>query len=283
MLAGSAAAQDLTLSLSIYTDAKTGINFTNWGTPGANGAGAFNFGFVLPPDALQKDATEYIGRLQCQSSNASTTGWCGIAHGGHMPSDLLLMVWPYNGHVYTSFRFVGDYFKPSLFGGETGSNGTSAAFPAPVLSVISTAVSTAANTTANASSSFYEIIYRCQNCWSWQQGSYNESVHTALQPGDAESVLVLGWAQATKGPTNPACTGNGLNFGFHDSGYGQWGASLSNATRTGYEAWTKLATQVPNLGGSNDTAASCQAKAAPSAAPSAVPTAAARRTVKVDW
>ncbi|CAK7212258.1 hypothetical protein SBRCBS47491_001402 [Sporothrix bragantina] len=269
MLAGTAFAQDLTLSPSTYVDAKTGIDFTNWGTPGENGTGAFNFGFVLPADALQKDATEYIGRLQCQSTNASMTGWCGIAHGGHMPSDLLLMAWPYKNNVYTSFRFVGDYFKPDLFGGETGTNGTSAAFPAPQLSVISTSV--------NATN--YEVIYRCQNCWAWQQGSYNESVHTSLQPGDAESVFVLGWAQATKGPTNPACTGNGLNFGFHDAGYGQWGAPLSNATRTNYTTWTKLATQAPNPGASNDTAASCQAKAAPSAAP----TAAARRAVEVNW
>ncbi|CAK7218206.1 hypothetical protein SEUCBS140593_003468 [Sporothrix eucalyptigena] len=262
-------AQDFELFPSTYTDAKSGINFTTWATPGVNGTGAFSFGFVLPPDALQKDATEYIGRLQCQSTNASMTGWCGIAHGGHMPSDLLLMAWPYKGNVYTSFRWVTDYFKPGQFGGDSGTNGTSATFPAPVLTVISSSV--------NATN--YEILYRCQNCFAWQQGSYNESVHTALQPGDAESVLVLGYAQAAKGPTNPACTGNALNFGFHDNGYAQWGAPANNATRTNYAAWTKLATQAPNPG-ANATSASCQVKSAPSAAPSAPP---ARRAVEISW
>lgn len=51
------------LSPSNYTDVPTGINFTTWATPGLNGTGAFSFGFVLPEDALKKDATEYIGRL----------------------------------------------------------------------------------------------------------------------------------------------------------------------------------------------------------------------------
>ncbi|KIH92074.1 hypothetical protein SPBR_03169 [Sporothrix brasiliensis 5110] len=249
-LAGTAVAQ-LSLSPSTLTDAATGINFSTWATPGADGAGAFSFGFVLPEDALQKDATEYIGRLQCQTTNATATGWCGIAHGGHMPSDLLLMAWPYQNHVFTSFRCVDDYFLPGQFGGDNGTNGTSAAFPAPELTVLHTAV--------NATS--FEVVYRCQNCWAWQQGTYNETVHTALQPGNAESVLVLGYAQATKGPTNPACTGNGLNFGFHDNGYAQWGAPVSNATRPAatYAAWTKLATQAPNAG-ANSTASSCQAK-----------------------
>ncbi|KAL1897579.1 hypothetical protein Sste5346_003884 [Sporothrix stenoceras] len=268
-LATAAVAQDFTLSPSTFVDAPTGINFSTWSTPGINGTGAFSFGFVLPEDALQKDATEYIGRLQCQSTNASVTGWCGIAHGGHMPSDLLLMAWPYQGHVYTSFRWVEDYFLPGQFGGDSGTNGTSAAFPAPILTIL--------NSTVTPSN--YEVVYRCQNCFAWQQGTYNETVHTALAPGDAESVLVLGYAQATKGPTNPACPGNSLNFGFHDNGYAQWGAPVNNATRASYAAWTKLATQAPNAG-ANATSASCQAKAVPSAAPSAP---VARRFVEVEW
>lgn len=201
-------------------------------------------------------------------SNASFTGWCGIAHGGHMTSDLLLMAWPYQGNVFTSFRWVADYFMPGQFGGPNGTNGTTAAFPSPVLTVISSA----------ANATFYEVIYRCQNCFSWQQGTYNETVHTALQPGDTESVLVLGYAQATKGPTNPACPGDSLNFGFHDNGYAQWGAPLSNATRASYASWTKLATKMPNAG-ANTTSASCQA--APPAAPSS--TSAARRAVQIEW
>ncbi len=162
-----------------------------------------------------------------------------------MTSDLLLMAYPYQGHVYTSFRYVADYFLPGQFGGPNGTNGTSAAFPAPVLSIISSR--------ANATS--YEVLYRCQNCFRWQQGAYNESVHTALTADEVESVLVLGYAQAGLGPTNGGCPASQLSFGFHDNGYMQWGAPVSNATRTSYAAWTKLATQAPTAG----TAEGCKA------------------------
>lgn len=68
-LATAAVAQDLPpLSPSTFTDQATGINFSTWATPGVDGQGAFSFGFVLPEDALKKDATEYIGRLVGPSS-----------------------------------------------------------------------------------------------------------------------------------------------------------------------------------------------------------------------
>lgn len=158
-----------------------------------------------------------------------------------MTSDLLLMAWPYHGYVYTSFRWAADYFKPVQFGGQNGTNGTTAAFPAPKLSVIS----------IKTAQSSYELIYRCQNCLSWQQGTYNETIHTA---GAANSVLVLGYAQAAKGPINPSCPGARLDFGFHDNGYAQWGAPVQNATNAYYQKWARLATQTPNAGASNTTA-----------------------------
>ena len=161
-----------------------------------------------------------------------------------MTSDLLLMAWPYQNHVFTSFRWATDYFMPGQFGGDNGTSGTTAAFPAPRLTMIST------KTNASA----YEAIYRCQNCFAWQQGAYNETVHTA---GEANSALVLGYAQAAKGPTNPGCPGDRLDFGFHDSGYSQWSAPVRNATSASYGNWTGLATQTPNAG-ANRTAANCR-------------------------
>jgi cellobiose dehydrogenase (acceptor) len=44
------------------TDAETGIKFATWGQERA-GQGVFTFGMALPSDALEKDATEYIGYL----------------------------------------------------------------------------------------------------------------------------------------------------------------------------------------------------------------------------
>lgn len=191
------------------------------------------------------------------------TGWCGIAHGGQMPKDLLLMAWPYKGHVYTSFRWAENYFRPGQYGGDSGTNGTSAAFPPPVLTVISSSV----NDTS------YEILYRCQNCFAWQQGAFNQTVSTT------QGVLVLGYAQALKGPTNPQCPNNALLFGFHDAGYTQWGAPLVNATSSSYAAWTKLATHAANAG-ADLTSAVCS-KPAPPPKLSAPPE--RRRAVAMEW
>jgi len=43
-----------------YTDEATGIEFKTW--TAAEGA-PFTFGLTLPADALENDATEYIGLL----------------------------------------------------------------------------------------------------------------------------------------------------------------------------------------------------------------------------
>ena len=56
--------------MSTYTDKATGIQFGTWGfLPNASdpdsipASAAFTFGMALPGDALDKDASEYIGIL----------------------------------------------------------------------------------------------------------------------------------------------------------------------------------------------------------------------------
>lgn len=132
-----------------------------------------------------------------------------------MTNDLLLMAWPYKGKIQTSFRWVGDYFMPGLYQGNAS------------LAQISSSV--------NATG--FELIYRCQNCFSWDQGGESESVSTA---GGA---TMFGFAQALQGPANPGCAQQ-LSFQFHDNGYGQWLAELGNATSASYSKWAALASQV---------------------------------------
>ncbi len=51
-----------------FTEPNTNITFNTWGVdeiadPGTVGQNFYQFGIALPPDALKKDATEYIGYL----------------------------------------------------------------------------------------------------------------------------------------------------------------------------------------------------------------------------
>jgi cellobiose dehydrogenase (acceptor) len=214
--AARCAAQDPVM----YTDGKTGITFGTWSVQGSTdpnsvAQGSYSFGMVLPPDATTKDATEYIGYLKCSSTSATETGWCGLSHGlsGQMTQSLLLMAWPFNGQVLTSFRYATGYQPPGLYAGNA------------ILTQISSSVSATG----------YELIYRCQNCFSWDHDGAKGNVSTAA------GLLVLGRAQAKRAPTNPSCP-NTITPNYHNNGFGQWGAPLAGVVNANYAKWAALAT-----------------------------------------
>ncbi|KAL2178314.1 cellobiose dehydrogenase [Thermothelomyces heterothallicus CBS 202.75] len=198
-----------------YTDEATGIQFKTWTT--SEGA-PFTFGLTLPADALEKDATEYIGLLRCQITDPASPSWCGISHGqsGQMTQALLLVAWASEDTVYTSFRYATGYTLPGLYTGDAK------------LTQISSSVS----------EDSFEVLFRCENCFSWDQDGTKGNVSTS------NGNLVLGRAAAKDGVTGPTCPDT-AEFGFHDNGFGQWGAVLEGATSDSYEEWAKLATTTP--------------------------------------
>jgi len=198
-----------------YTDSETGIALKTWtATDGA----PYTFGLALPSDALTKDATEYIGLLRCQIANATSPGYCGLSHGqsGQMTQALLLVAWQDAGTVYTSFRYATGYTLPALYTGDAK------------LTQISS------NVTADS----FELLYRCENCFAWNQDGTTGNVSTST------GNLVLGRAAAKQGLTGATCPDT-ATFGFHDNGYGQWGAPLDGAASDSYEKWAALATTTP--------------------------------------
>ncbi|KAK3314079.1 hypothetical protein B0H66DRAFT_461522, partial [Apodospora peruviana] len=150
-----------------YTDAASGIVFNTWAA-----GSQMTLGMALPTNALKTDATEFIGLVTCAG-----TGWCGISLGGGMNDNLLLMVYPQQGNVLTSFRWATNYSPPKLYTGD-----------AKLTQVRSTINST-----------HFSLIYRCQNCLKWQQGTETGAAATS------DGYLVLGWCHATAAPTAGAC------------------------------------------------------------------------------
>ncbi|KAJ9132135.1 Carbohydrate-binding module family 1 protein [Coniochaeta hoffmannii] len=256
-------------TVSNYTDKATGIQFGTWGfLPNASdpdsipASAAFTFGMALPGDALDKDASEYIGILRCSKVSATATGWCGISHGqsGQMTQALLLVAWPYGNQIMTSFRYTPGYQFPPVYKGDAKL----------------TQISSFVNDTT------YELIYRCQNCFTWSASGANVSVQTS------QKFFVLGRAAASKAVTNPGCPDK-VSFAFHDNGYGQFGADLSVAVQPSYSSWTALATKAvtPDCGAatSSPTAAPTSsatgngtATATATGSGSAVPTSSATAT-----
>lgn len=128
-----------------------------------------------------------------------------------MTQALLLMAWPYEGQVLTSFLWASGYVLPGSYNGNA---------------TLTTLASTVTDT-------LFEIVYKCENCWQWDQDGSTGSISTS------SGFTVMGRAAAVAGPTDPGCP-NDIQFGFHDNGYGQWSAPLTNATSPSYSAWAEL-------------------------------------------
>ena len=128
---------------------------------------------------------------------------------------LLLMAWPHQGRILTSFRWATDYFMPETYTGNA------------TLTQISSQI--------NATN--YELIFRCRGCLSWVQLGFSGNISSR------SGLLGLGRAQATDGPQEPdaGCPDRAI-FGFHDNGYGQLGAHIGGVPNRSYSQWASLAT-----------------------------------------
>jgi cellobiose dehydrogenase (acceptor) len=219
------------MTAGTYTDEATGITLNTWT---ANSGGAFTFGMALPADALTTDATEYIGLLRCELADPAAPGYCALSHGqsGQMSQALLLVAYASEGTVYTSFRYATGYTLPPLYTGDAK------------LTQISSSVSDTS----------FEVLFRCENCFAWNQDGAEGSVSTST------GNLVLGRAAATSDLEGGSCPDT-ATFGFHDNGFGQWGAVLEGAPSESYEEWAALATTTPETtcDGSGGPIAECTA------------------------
>lgn len=153
--------------------------------------------------------------LQQCSKNADTDGWCGLSHGqsGQMTQALLLMAWPYEDQVLTSFRFASGYAAPAVYTGDAKL----------------TQIASKLNDT------HFELQYRCENCFAWDQDGSTGSVSTT------DGLLVTGRAAAKSSPGSPGCPTE-IEIQQHDNGFGQFGAALDDAPNVSYSEWAELAT-----------------------------------------
>lgn len=131
-----------------------------------------------------------------------------------MTNSLLLMAWPYDDEIYTSFLWATGYTQPAPYTGD----------------VTLTQVSSTVNDT------HFTLIFRCQGCLSWDQGGTTGSVSTSA------GYFVLGWAQALAQPTNPECPANVVMVQHETQGI--FGAVFdSSVANPSYSAWAASATK----------------------------------------
>ncbi|KAH4104499.1 hypothetical protein HBI56_156500 [Parastagonospora nodorum] len=198
LFASTAFAQDK------YTDSKTGIEFWRQVVGTEQTAGGFEWGYALPGAATATN-DEYIGYIK-GSLESGRQGWSGVSHAGGMPNSLLLVAWPEKDAVKTKFVYAGGYVAPDDYTGN-----------ATITQISHTVTDTS-----------FELIYRCQWCWVWnQKGAEGSQLPTS-------EVQVIGWAQHSK-----VFDGTWV---FHDKGQSQFGAPVADARNAKYDTWAKLAT-----------------------------------------
>ena len=125
-----------------------------------------------------------------------------------MLSSILLMAWPYQDKVLTSFRLATDYFMPDVFAGNA----------------------TVTQIRSNVTSTGYELVYHCANCFQPEDADGVYGVHTT------RGLLVLGHAQAFDAPDNAGCPAQ-ISFLYHNNGYGMWSAPLDGVASPSYARW----------------------------------------------
>ncbi|KAI5861982.1 carbohydrate-binding module family 1 protein [Durotheca rogersii] len=235
---------------AVYTDSETGIIFNTWTVPdkadGATGVsawGGLTFGVALPENALSVDATEFIGYLKCGSNGTTWNSYCGVSFGGPMTNSLLLMAWPYEDEVLTSFRFASGYTSPDLYTGNA------------TLTQISSTIN----------ETHYSVIFRCQNCLAWDHGGASGAASTS------GGSLVLGWAAALRAPTNADCPADSV-VAFHNNGESIWGATLNQqAANPSYSRWAEQATATVTGNCGSTTPTSTSSATVPTATATGIP------------
>ncbi|KAF1937015.1 cellobiose dehydrogenase [Clathrospora elynae] len=194
----------IALAQDKFTHPGTGIEFWREVVDSSQTPGGYEWGYALPGEPTGSN-DEYIGYIK-GSLEANRQGWSGVSHGGGMPNSLLLVTWPLGDDVKTKFVFAGGYVAPDDYTGN--------------------ATLTQISHTINDTN--FELVYRCQWCWIWNQnGADGSQIPTS-------EVQVIGWAQHSK-----IFSGTWV---LHDKSQSQFGAPVADARNAKYQDWVKLAT-----------------------------------------
>ncbi|KAI0047488.1 iron reductase domain protein [Auriscalpium vulgare] len=169
-----------------YVDPRNGITFQGM----VQNDYGITIGAVFPP-LLSSGAqsTEFIGEIVAPIS----TGYIGIAIGGHMVGDLLIVAWPNGNSTVASTRYANGRAQPGMYSG-------------PVLTNLP-------STSVNAT--HWNWVFRCQNCTSWTGGSLNTTVGSQW-----------GWAYSRNRVNKPSSPSS--DFQRHDDS-GHWIQDLPSA------------------------------------------------------
>ncbi|KAI0635059.1 cellobiose dehydrogenase [Trametes polyzona] len=150
------------------------------------------YGIALPQAST---SSEFIGEFVAPID----AKWIGLALGGAMIGDLLLVAWPYENKIVASARYATGYTLPTTYAGPT----------------ITTLPSSSVNST------HWKFVFRCQNCTSWDGGSI-----------DPTGTGVFAWAYSNVAVDDPSDPNS--SFAEHTD-FGFYGVNFPDAQTSNYQ------------------------------------------------
>ncbi|KAF2646905.1 hypothetical protein P280DRAFT_465050 [Massarina eburnea CBS 473.64] len=195
----------IALAQDKFTHPGTGIEFLRQTVDDSQTTGGYQWGYALPETGAGNN--EYIGYL-LGSLTSPGKGWSGVSHGGGMPNSLLLVAYPSGTAVDTRFVYAGGYVAPEDYTGNA----------------------TVSQISHTVNDTHFELVYRCEWCWSWDQKG---AVDSQIPGHDGNEVQVVGWAQHKDVPPNP--------WVFHNNGQSQFGIDVATARSAKYAEWAAKA------------------------------------------
>ncbi|KAI1798304.1 cellobiose dehydrogenase [Ganoderma leucocontextum] len=151
------------------------------------------YGIVLPQGDT---STEFIGEIVAPIA----AKWIGLAFGGAMIGDLLLVAWPNGNDIVASTRYATAYTQPTAYAGPT----------------LTTLPSSSVNST------HWKYVFRCQDCTSWQGGGGISPTGTG----------VFAWAYSNVGVDDPSDPNS--TFQEHTD-FGFYGINFPDAQNSNYQ------------------------------------------------
>ncbi|KZS87659.1 cellobiose dehydrogenase [Sistotremastrum niveocremeum HHB9708] len=199
------------LSQSVaYTD--SGINFQGI----FETTHGIQYGFVFPPTtATGATAQEFIGEIIVPVVNQ----WVGLAFGGQMADNLLMVAWPNANNIVFSPRYATGYIQPTPYAG-------------PTVTTLESSVN----------STYWKWIFRCQNCTTWDGGSMDTN-------GGPVFAWVIGLSPVFT-PSSPAS-----DFNEHDD-FGFWGEITADAHDPNYASYLNIGSSTTTSKSSTTTSKS---------------------------
>jgi len=217
----------LVLGASASTvDPNTGIAFESY-----TSSKDYTFGIAVP----ESPGADFIGQLVIPTTGA---GYGGIALGGQMEDDLLIVAWPNGKDVVASFRYTRVRASPSPY---TSSSSLSMT---PI----------ASGTFVNGTHMSYTFV--CSGC----------ITNDAMTFSSNASTIQLGWSLADAAVDNPG-SAEGASFVYHSVGDGTYSLDLEAARSAKYESWAAAAAG----NGASASTSTASSTSTPASTPSSAP------------